>query len=152
MMEINKEIKDFVQEDYVQWLNTRCKYTPAIPVGILASMQPSKSGPDRDYANCPLCSAFNTALMLQRELLGAEHYRAFILVYFGKDATRYYRSVDIEIVNVKSHADYLSVSNQAIYDMAHKFVLTAYNSAVGNLDFNSKMQGMMLNERFEFSS
>jgi hypothetical protein len=151
-MEINKEIKDFVQEDFVQWLKTRCKYTPSIPVGILASMQPSKNGPDRDYSNCPLCSAFNTAVMLQKELLGLEYYRAFMLVYFGKDATRYYRSIDISIVNVKTHAECLKVSNQAIYDMAHKFVKTSYNAAVANLAFNSKMQGMMLNDAFTFSS
>lgn len=149
-MKLTKEIKNFVQEDFLYWLKTRCKYTPAIPMGILASMQPSKSGVDRDYANSPLASAFNAAIMLQKDLIGLESYRAFLLVYFGKDATRYYRSLDISIVNVKGHAECLKVSKDTIYDMAHKFVLTSYSMAVTNCNLNCKLQSMRLGSEFKF--
>lgn len=136
---INQEIKNIYQDDYPAWLNSRKQYAPAIPIGILASMQPSKSGIERDYPLSPLLSFLNAQIMLQKELLGNESFRAFILVYYRSDATRYYKSIESNIVNVKQHAGHLNVSYNTIYDMAHKFALTVYNQAVSALATSNKI-------------
>ena len=107
-------------------------------------MQPSKNGVERDYLNNPLASAFNAAIMLQKELMGLDSYRAFLLVYFKEAATRYFRSIDDPIINVKMQADLLGVTKDTVYDMAHKFVFTSYNMAVANCNLNCKMQTMRL--------
>jgi len=142
-------IKTFVTEDYITWLKSMQKYAPAIPLGILAQMQPSKNGIERDYPLNPMCSFFNAQIMLQKELMGKEFYRAFLLVYFSKAATWYYRSVDEKIVNVKTHASELGLSDRYVYDMAHKFVLTSYNNSCLTMASNEKLE-QMKNPNFKF--
>ena len=133
-MSEQQAIKIEYQENLPRWLATRKYFAPSIPIGILASLQPRKGGIERDYALSPLMSFLNSQIALQKDLLGKEYYRAFLLVYYRDAATRYYRSVDEKITNVKQQADELQVSIDKIYDMSHKFATIAYNQAVSALD------------------
>lgn len=148
-MTVNNEIKYFVQDDFPNWLKSRVKYAPSIPLGILAALQPSKNSIDRDYANNPLCCAFNGAVSLGKELHN-DSFKAFVLVYYSKAATYYYRSIGDDVINVKTMASNLGLSVQSVYDMAHKFVDNSYKQAVINCNINSKVQSMMLDDNFKF--
>jgi hypothetical protein len=131
--------------DFIKWFNSRVKYAPSIPMGILAAMQPSKIGIDRDYENSPLCVAFNSAIMLGKEdnPLG---YLAFLLVYFDKAATEYYRRIDAPIINVKSMAVEHGVSKVTVYNWAHLFFLKVYKQAQDYCELDDKNQTMMRNQ------
>lgn len=148
-MTVKPEIKEFVQVDFPRWLNSRVKYAPSIPLGILAALQPSKNGIERDYDNNPLCCAFNGAVALGKDT-HTDAFKAFILVYYSKAATWYFRSIGDDVINVKTMAERLGISLQSVYDMAHKFANDSYRQAVINCNLNNKVQSMVNNPEHKF--
>jgi hypothetical protein len=147
--EMNQEIKNIFTDDYPYWLKTRCKYQPAIPMGILASLQPRKTAIDRDYLNSPICSFLNAAISLNKSL-SPDEFKMFAIVYYKQSATVYYRAIDSDWYNVKMAADKFELTNSAVYNKAHQFAIRCYNQAISTLNTNDKLQTMLITPNFEF--
>lgn len=127
--------KEYVQNDYVYWLNTRRYYTKTIPQNILVTLQPSKAAQERDWKNDMFAPCFHLSLKLEMDK-NPDRFKAFLLAIFGAMATRHFKHMGDDIYNIKTYADHHNITLNMAYLRANDFLDRVWALAQVNQKLN----------------